>query len=110
MADLTDLGVRCALCNAIVAAFGKSLPGNTNGSCTVAVKGNVLTVKAGSASQVATIDMKFAPTTGREHSNSFAVTRASDDPDLVQMTGSVPMTVEALARHVFATFMAALRA
>ena len=108
-ADLTDLGLRCALCNALVRAFGKSLPGNTTGECTIGVKGNSLAVRAGAVPHVATVEMSFTHSTDRDRPNTFSVIRVGDS-DNVQMTGTDPMRVEQLAAHIFHTFINALRA
>ena len=110
MIELTDLGLRCALCNAIVRAFGKSLPGNTTGECTVTVKGNVLAVKTGIVPAVAVVDMTFTHPAGRNGPTTFSVIRAGKDANDVQMTGTDPMRIEELAAHIFRTFVAALRA
>ena len=110
MIELTDLGLRCALCNAIVRAFGKSLPGNTTGECTVTVKGNVLAVKAGVSPGVAVVDMTFTHPADQDRRNTFSVIRAGKDANDVQMTGTDPMRVEELAAHIFRTFIDALRA
>ena len=108
MADLTDLGLRCALCNAIVRAFGKSVPGNTTGGCTVSVKGNVLSVKADAFPRVATVEMSFTHPVDADRPTTFSVIRAGDT-DHVQMVGTEPMRVEELAAHLVRTFMGALR-
>jgi len=108
-ADLTDLGLRCALCNALVRAFGKSVPGNTTGECTISVKGNCLAVRAGAVPQVAAVEMTFTHSTDRDRPTAFSVIRVGDS-DHVQMTGTEPMRVEQLAVSIFQTFVKGLRA